>query len=223
MILADYQVNGQFPSKVATSGTAAVYFPRTLGSNGPGTTPATPTATNATGQLNLPGSQFYAAVQGQRLRVVVAGSVFTGASSTVNVTVQINTANSPATGLTTPTYTTFMTTGAVTAFSGRASWFLEGHLVIAGNSAVAADLGTGMNANFGSAAPLVQGQLSGWYEGAINQAIIPAAPANIAAIPTVTLAGQSMFTPSGLVVNITFGTGNANNAATLNQFTILGD
>lgn len=220
MILADFQVNGQFPSKVQTSGTSAVYFPRTFGPQF-NVTPATPTATNATGQLNLPGSQYFNATVGQRLRVVAAGSVFTGASSTVTITVQINTANSPSTGLTTPTYTTLMTTGAITAFSGRASWFMEGHMVIAGSAALASDLGTGVQLNSGSPAPLVQGQLSGFYEGEANQALIDVT--SMGAIPTVTWAGQPLYTPSGLVVNVTFGTGNANNQATLNEFAILGD
>src|SRR6266699_1811565 len=108
MILADYQVTGQFPSKVATSGTAAVYFPRTLGSNGPGTTPSTPTSANATGQLNIPGSQYGAAVNGQRLRVVATGSAYVGATSNVTVIIQINTGT-----LASPSYTTLASTGAV--------------------------------------------------------------------------------------------------------------
>lgn len=224
MILADYQVNGQFPSKIATSGTAAVYFPRTLGTSGPGSTPATPTAANATGQLNIPGSQYGAAVNGARLRVVASGSVYVGATSNVTVVVQINTGT-----LATPAYTTLMSTGAVSvtggAGVGRASWVLEGHLVLASNSPIAAgatgsDLGTGYQANFGSPNPFVQGQLSGAYFGAINGANL----VDLTAIPATTNPVQWVgATPAGLVVNVTFATGNAANIASLSQFTILGD
>lgn len=225
MILADYQVNGQFPSKVATSGTAAVYFPRTLGTNGPASSPLQPTATNAAGQLGLPGSQQYAAVQGQRLRVIASGSAFTAASQTVNVTMQINTGS-----IATPAYTTMATTGAQTV-NGRASWILEAHFVVAGNASLAADNGTGFFANFGSAAPLVQGQLSGLYTAAINGATLAAAwtviPAttNAVVLAALPVLSNGLYLPgtSGIVVNVAFGTGTAGNNATLNQFTILGD
>jgi hypothetical protein len=232
MILADWGANGQNPSKVATSGTAAVYFPRLIfqalqngqagGPTGfPGLqAPATPTATNATGQLMLPGSQYFVAAQGQRLRAVASGSVFTAASQTATITVQINTGT-----LATPAYTTLMTTVSG-AFSGRASWVLEAHFTVAGNASLAADSQTsGYQANFGSSAPLIQGQLSGWYEGAINNTISPAAPATIGATTNaVILAGTPpLFNTAGLVVNVAFSVGTAGNNATLNEFAILGD
>jgi|SRR5579864_4988 len=217
MILADYQVNGQFPSKVATSGIAAVYFPRTLGTNGPGTTPSTPTAANFTGQLNLPGSQYFGAIHGQRLRVVAGGSIWTAASQTTTINVILNTGT-----LASPTPTTIMT--FVTASqSGRVSWFLEGHFVIAGNASLTADNGTGYQANFGSAAALIQGQLSGYYQGSQNQTLIGVT--TMGTPPTVTLVNTSSGSPnvSGLVVNATFSVGTVGNNATLNEFAILGD
>ena len=218
MILADYQVNGMFPSKVQTSGTGKNYFPRTFGSQF-NVTPATPTDANYTGQLNLPGSQYFNAIHGQRLRVVAAGSAFTGVSSTVTILVEINTGT-----LASPTRTTLMTV-APTTVVGRMSWFLEGHMVIAGSAGLSTDLGTGQQLNSGSPAPLVQGQLSGWYEGSANQTILPAAPTSMGAIPTVQLVNTSSASPnvSGIAVSVTFSAGNASNQATLNEFTILGD
>ncbi len=222
MILADYGVNGQSPSKVATSGTSAVYFPRLIFAAAAGSfpgisTPATPTAANATGQLMLPGSQYFAAFQGQRIRAVASGSVFTGASGNVTVTVQINTGS-----LTSPAYTTLMATAATTV-NGRASWHLESHFTVAGNSSLAADTQTsGYQANFGSPAPLIQGQLSGEYFGNINGTLV-----DLTAIPATTnaviVAGSPLFNTAGLVCNVLFGTGNAANVATLNQFALLGD
>lgn len=213
MVLADFQVNGMFPSKVATSGTAAVYFPRTFGSQF-NVTPSTPTAANATGQLLIPGSQYFNAVNGQRLRVVASGSVFTAASQTVTVTVQVNTGTAAS-----PTYNTLMATAATTV-NGRAAWNLETHCAIAGNASLAADLGTGLQLNSGSPAPFVQGQLSGEYFGSINGVLVDLAV--VTPIPVVTIAGVP-YNTSGLVVNVAFGTGTAGNNATLNEFVILGD
>jgi hypothetical protein len=230
MILADWGANGQNPSKVATSGTAAVYFPRLIfqalqngqagGPTGfPGLqAPATPTAANATGQLMLPGSQYFAAAQGQRIRAVASGSVFTAASQTATITVQINTGT-----LASPSYTTLMATAATTV-NGRASWVLEAHFTVAGNASLAADSQTsGYQANFGSTAPLTQGQLSGDFFGNINGTLV-----NLTAIAATTnaviLVGTPpLFNTAGLVVNVAFGTGTAGNNATLNQFVLLGD
>jgi hypothetical protein len=229
MIVADWGATGQNPSKVATSGTAAVYFPRLQfqalrngdagGPTGfPGLqAPATPTASSAQGQLYLPGSQYFSAANGTRLRAIASGAVFTGASSTVTVTIQANTGT-----LSSPSYTTLATTGAATAFSGRASFMLECHFVIAGSSSVATDKGTGLQLNSGSPAPLVQGQLTGAYMGMINQALFPSQAAAGWVASAATTNDWNWLT-SGLVVNITFGTGNANNVATLNEFSVLGD
>lgn len=220
MILADFQVNGQFPSKIATSGAGPVYFPRTFGTTF-NVTPATPTTTNFTGQLNLPGSQYFNAVHGQRLRLVAAGSVWTAASGTVQIIVNLNTGS-----LTTVTLTPVMQTAATTV-NGRASWFLEGHMVIAGNASLSTDNGTGSQLNSGSPAPLVQGQMSGSYIGELNQTLIDLTGFNAGgAVPTVTLINTASGTSpnvSGFAVSVTYGTPTAGNNATLNEFAILGD
>jgi hypothetical protein len=217
MILADYQVNGLFPSKVATAGASAVYFPRTFGSQF-NVAPSTPTTTNATGQLNLPGSQYGPEVNGMRLRAVASGSLYSGASQTVTVTMQINTGT-----LTSVAYTT-MATASQATFTGRASWLLEAHFVIGSLSTTGftSDNATsGFQANFGSPANVVQGQLSGLYTAAMNGAGLAAA---WTVIPATTNPVQWIGpTPAGLLVNVQFVTGSANDAATLNEFAILGD
>ncbi len=219
MILADFQVNGQFPSKVATSGTSNVYFPRTFGTTF-NVAPSTPTAANATGQLNLPGSQYFNATQGQRLRVVVAGSIWTAANQTATITVQINTGT-----LTSPTYATLMTCTSPSQ-SGRISYMLEGHMVIAGNASLSTDAATaGYQLNSGSPAPLIQGQLSGSFFGNVDQTAV--ALVTMGAIPTVTLVntngGSASPNVSGLVVLASFSVGTAGNNATLSEFAIMGD
>ncbi len=210
MILADYQVNGQSPSKVATAGTGQVFFPRLLGTNF-GVAPSTPTLTNATGQLNLPGSQYFAATNGTRLRFIASGTVTTGAVTiTPTITMSVNTGT-----LTTPLYTTVVSVAQAQATASTASWFLEAHVVIGGLTVVTAG-------NFAGA--IVSGQQTAMGIGMSNN--LPAVPAWAAAAATtnpiswVNTATQSV---SGLVVGVTFGTANAANAATLNEFVILGD
>src|SRR5579864_6285464 len=112
MLLSDFGVSGANPSSIKTSGTSALYFPRTIGALGPvgASTPAfQPTASNATGQLLFPGSQYFPFTNGTRLRVIAAGTIFSAVSQTVTVTVQVNTGT-----VATPAYTTFMATGAQT-------------------------------------------------------------------------------------------------------------
>jgi len=230
MILADWGANGVNPSKIATSGTSAVYFPRLIfqalqngqagGPTGfPGLqAPVTPTSANASGQLLLTGSQYFNAVNGQGLRMIASGSVYTAASQTVTVLVQINTGSAG-----TPSYTTFATTGAQTV-NGRASWILKADFTVAGNPSNTGDVATaGYQLNSGSPAPVIQGQLSGWYGAAINGTTLAAALTVIPATTNPVVLGPAPLNTSGLVVSVAFGTGTAGNVATLNQFAILGD
>jgi hypothetical protein len=145
---------------------------------------------------------------GTRLRAVAAGTVFTAASQTVNVTVQINTGT-----VAIPNYTTFMTTGAQTV-NFRASWFLEAHFTIGGTTTQASGYQTGQ---------VVQGQLSGFYFGAVKGNTLIDFTAISAPNPVVLAGPAPQYNTSGLVVDVAFGTGTAGNNATLQQFQILGD
>jgi len=228
MILADWGATGQNPAKVATSGTSVVYFPRLQfqalangqagGPTGfPGLqAPATPTATNASGQLLLTGSQYFNAFNGQVVRMVASGSAFTGALSSVIATVQINTGT-----VASPSYTTLATGVTGASVTGRISWMLVADFTVAGNSAQSGDVATaGLQLNSGSPAPIIQGQLSGDYYGNIGGTLVTLATIGATTNPVVI--GPAPLATAGLVASVTFGTGNANNQATLNQFGIFG-
>jgi hypothetical protein len=220
MILSDFQCNGQFPSVVATPSTSPVYFPRVA--TAPWSVPAAPSATNATGQLPLSGSQQFQNQNATRFRVIASGTFTTGTASVATTfLVLINTGTLAA-----PAYTTLATGANTPGSAGTYSWLLEAHMVVGGNASLAADNGSGpFLQNYGSTPPIVQGQLSGVYMGAINSTLV-----DLTLIPATTnpvqwtYSGSGLGTvPSGLVANVVFGTGNAGNSATLNEFTVLGD
>jgi hypothetical protein len=200
MLVSDFSVSGQFPSKLTTPGTSAVYFPR------PGLTPATPTATNATGQLTLPVVQTWSVTNGIRLRVIASGTLTTGAASiATTITIQANTGT-----LLSPAYTTLMTAANTPGAAGTSAWELEAHLVVGGGV---------LPAPSPSQVPVTQittGQLVGFYFGSINGALV-----DLAIIPPTT--NPATWGGAGFVANITFGTGNAANAAALSEFEVLGD
>jgi len=213
MVLADWGATGQNPSKVATSASATpVYFPRLQYqalSNGqaggptgfPGLqAPATPTASSAVGQLIIPGSQYAPAAVGQRLRMIASGTVTTFASYTYEVIVQLNTGS-----VSSVAYTSLADTGTVTSgAAGTFPWVLEAHFSIGS----AASAPTAAN-------------IAGFYMGAGGTSTASTL-VDLTAIPT-TAGNAVVMGVSGLVVNVQFGTGHAGNAATLNEFVILGD
>ena len=205
-VLADWGVSGQNPVTAKTSLTTAVYFPRLIGSQGSFGPPFQPTASNATGQLLMPSNQYAGTTNGIRLRVVAAGTIFTAASQTVNITVQINTGTAAS-----PAYTTLMSTGVLPAFAGRASWMLEGHVTIVGATQQTSGYSVGQ---------ITQGKLSGVYFGAANSSNLIDFTAIPATTNPVTLYGANN---TGLVANVAFGTGTAGNNATLQQLQVLGD
>src|SRR4029077_1532442 len=122
MLASDFSVSGKYPATLTTPGTAQTYFAR------PGITPATPTATNATGQLTLPVPQTFAVTNGMRLRLIASGTFTTGTTSVATtITISANTGS-----LLSPAYTTLMTAANTPGAAGTYPWVLEGHFVVGG-------------------------------------------------------------------------------------------
>src|ERR1700679_4174495 len=110
--LVGYQVNGSSPSSVGGTGTTVKYFPNLLGPS-IGVGPLTPSATSAVGQLVIPNIN---TANGQHIHVDAVGYINTTAGiSCPNVTIALYAQTSAV--LTSPTYTTLATTGAVAAGS----------------------------------------------------------------------------------------------------------
>lgn len=102
-VIQDFGVNGGFPSTVGGTGTAVKYFGRNAAFNAGATwtSPATPSSTNASGLMVVPGDL---KLNGQELNIVASGAFKPGlgvtSSETVNVGVYAVTGS-----ITSPTYT----------------------------------------------------------------------------------------------------------------------
>lgn len=112
-VLSDFQVNSLNPSKVSGTGTGDFYFPRPNGSLF--TSPVTPSASSAAGQLAYPGEN---TLNGQWARIVAAGSVTTSQSSTVILTLLANHGT-----VTTPSYVTLATVTTSAVATASTNWF----------------------------------------------------------------------------------------------------
>lgn len=189
---ANFQVNGANPSTVGGTGTAAKYFtaPSRNFTSGVSTTPS---SSSAVGQLSVPGN---GELNGQTFFVTASGDFEVGsggACPSVTIDIQANTGT-----LTSPTYTTIITSGAITAqnLTGTLySWFLEGQM-------------SGTTAS---------GILSGIQYGSIDNT----ARAQIAL--TSALSGLNFGSSSpvfGLVARVTFSVSEAGNLANLYQFNL---
>lgn len=196
-VIADFQVNGLFPSNVGGTGTAIKYFPRILGSS-IGVQSVAPSATSAAGQLVVPAN---GELNGQLFKVKAAGNVlpFTG-GGTYNVVLYANTGT-----VATPSYTAIASTGAITlAQTTRSNWALDVTLV----------------------GDTVSGQVGGNYSATTNNANNKAQVPLDAFLTGVNFnAGQSSPAGNGiafgLAVGVTFSVSLASNAASLYQFQII--
>ena len=195
----DFGVNGAFGSTVGGLGTSVKYFPRPLGPS-IGVAPSTPSSTSAVGALFLPASNVF---NGQQFNVLASGSFGSDSgdpSGTVTVQVYAVTGS-----LSSPTYTSVGTTGAMTPFYAVQTWGISVELV--GTSKAGAN-----------------GILLGAYTGYLRGSVV--APTVYSATPISGLdfnAGNPALQQGavlGFVVGATFGTSDATNTATLNQFTI---
>ena len=190
--IANYSINGANPSTVGGTGTAAKYFPNLPGPS-IGASNLTPSATNAAGQLLVPGSN---RLNGQKFNVLASGNFVVGTgggSSTVTLTLSANTGT-----VASPTYTTI---AASTAYASEA---LDGvYYPFLIDVTVQGDTLSG----------IIQGTQTIYIDNSINRA---------ATALNSTLSGLNFATepPFGLVLSVTFGTSVAGNSANLYRFSI---
>lgn len=212
-VINDYGVSGLFPSNVGGTGVAIKYFPRLAYPNGNlifGTAPATPSATNAAGQLVVPG---LSELNGQLWKVKAAGNVlpFTG-GTTYQVVVQANTGTVAA-----PVYTTIADSGVITlAQATRSQWALD--ITLEGDTVSGQVFG--YYAKFSNNANFSQVALNAALTGINFNASVPAGLSTATGGPG-TAGGNAA--PFGLVVGVVFATSLAQNAASLYQFQIIAD
>ncbi len=188
-VFANWQVNGANPSTVGGTGTTAKYFvaPSANFTSGVSTTP---NSTNATGQLNLDGDN---QANGQLITVTAAGDFEVGnggACPSVTIDIQANTGT-----LTSPTYTTIATTGAITTQSNTNllyPWFLQAKFIGTTGAGIIAGTQNGSVDNTAVAVSALSSTLSGL---------------NFASFPVF-----------GLVARVTFSVSESGNKANLYQF-----
>jgi hypothetical protein len=216
----DFSVSGLFPSKLGGTGTLIKYFPRLLGPS-IGTSPATPSATNATGALFIPPASV---LNGQAFNVLAVGEFGNDTgdpSATVTIRLQIVTPNATTGSYTVnPVYTTIASTGALTpsALGIVNTWAITAKLYgsslsgIVGGSYFAYQNGALVNSTPKSTDTTVSG---------INFAggSVPASLSSATGGPG-TVGAQA---PFGLVVGVTFATSDASNAAAMYEFAITTD
>lgn len=192
-VIADFQVNGLFPSVVGGVGTAAKYFPRILGLNGPnGGQSVAPSSSSAQGQLAVPGNSV---LNGQWFDVLVGLSVGSDSgdpSGTVTIELAANTGS-----VTTPSYTVIAATSAIVPATQPLQVALKASL-------------------FGDSK---SGIVTGVYTALANSALNNSTPKVITALSAINM-GAAL--PFGLVLRATFGTSDATNTASLYQFQIAG-
>lgn len=187
----NYAINGAFGTTVGGSGTTIKYFPNVPGPS-IGVSNTTPSATSAAGQLNVPGAN---KLNGQLFEVDVVGavSIAPGISCpTVTIDLRANTGT-----ITSPSYTTIASTGAVTAGNFDNESFLI-------KATLAGDTSSG----------LLQGVFLAMFNGSVVNSTPKALVANLSGLNYAT---DPVF---GLVVGVTFSVTGAANSATLYQFAL---
>jgi hypothetical protein len=194
----DFGVNGSFGSTVGGLGATVKYFPRPLGPS-IGVAPSTPSSSSAAGSLFLPAQNVF---NGQQFNVIAAGSLGSDSgdpSGTVTVKIYGVTGSFAS-----PTYTALATTPAITPFYTVEPWMISLSLVgVSKSGANGLLVGGYVASNRGaSSTPVtVTNIISGLDFNAGNPLLAQGAVL-------------------GFVVGVTFGTTDATNTATLNEFTI---
>lgn len=200
----NFQVNGNNPSVVGGSSTSVLYFPRPYGPS-IGVAPSTPSASSAVGALFVPAGGIF---NGQQMNVVASGYFGPGAADPSSVaTVKLYAVTG---SLSSPTYTAIATTPGIADTDLANPWGISATLL--GDSE--------------------SGQLCGSYQAySLAATTAPTVlAANVAGI-NFNGDGTGLFglgnqglgkgIAFGLVVGVTFTTGNATNTASLTQFQIL--
>jgi hypothetical protein len=195
----DFGVSGAFGSKVGGLGTAVKYFPRPLGPS-IGVAPSTPSSTSAVGSLFLPAQNTF---NGQTFNIYASGSFGSDSGDpSGTVTVQLYAVTG---SLASPTYTSIATTAAITPFYAIEPWGIEvellGASVNGANGLLLASYSNIKRANTTQSLTAQTTIVTGLDFNAGNPALQQGAVC-------------------GFVVGVTFGTSDATNTATLNEFTV---
>ena len=189
--IANYSINGANPSTVGGTGTAIKYFPNLPGPS-INVANTTPSATNAAGQLLVPGNN---QLNGQPFSVIAAGNILAGSgggSTTITVAIYANTGT-----VSSPTYSTLAT------------------------GSFAAEVVDNVAYPFYIEAKLQGDTLSGIVMGT-QFVLIDNVIETVLAHTTTALTGINFATnpPFGLVCGVTFGTSESGNSANLYRFSI---
>ena len=220
----DFGVSGLFPSKLGGTGTSIKYFPRLLGPS-IGASPATPSATNATGALFMPPASV---LNGQMFNVIAVGDFGNDTgdpSGTVNIQIRAVTPNaSTGSYVVNPVYTTLASSGLLvpSPFGIVNTWAFRVQLY---GSTLAGIVGGSYNAYTNGALVAVpatkSNQSTDTTLSGINFAggTVPASLASATGGPG-TVGAQA---PFGLVVGVSFGTSDASNTASMYEFAITTD
>ena len=212
----DFSVSGLFPSKVGGTGTLLKYFPRLLGPS-IGASPATPSATNATGALFIPPASV---LNGQLFDVTAVGSYGNDTgdpSGFVQVVMQIVLPNATTGSYTVnPVYRTIAQTAlnAVVGFEPN-SWAIKASL-------------------YGDT---LSGLVGGWYFASVAGVLVNSTPKSVDTVVTgINFSGGTVpaalasatggpgtigaQAPFGLVVGVVFGTSDPTNTASMYEFSV---
>jgi hypothetical protein len=217
VVINDFSLNGITVSKVGGTGVLPKYFPRPLGPS-IGVAPSTPSATNATGMLVVPGINM---CNGQYLDVLAVGDFGNDTgdpSGSVTLRVQAVTPNAVTGSYTVnPVYTTLasstafvQTVGAVNSWAFKVSLFGSTNSGVVGGSYVAYINGALNNSTLKSTDNVLSG---------INFNSTPAPASLLAAAGGPGTQGGNA-TPFGLVVSVQFGTSDPTNTASMYEFSI---
>jgi hypothetical protein len=197
-VIADFQVNSRFPSKVGGIGTTVKYFPRILGSS-IGNVPVTPSASSPVGSLWVPGDDKLNAQQFDVYATGTFGPAAGDPSGTALIQLLAVTGSLAA-----PVYTVLADVDASAPnLLAASSWAIKAHL-------------------YGdSASGIVGGSYESYKNGAYDET--PVNVENVLSGINFNGGNVNLYqgAPFGLVVGVTFGTTDASNTAAMFQFQVV--
>jgi len=205
-VIQDFGVNGGFPSTVGGTGTSVKYFGRNaaFAAGATWTSPATPSSTNASGLMVVPGDL---KLNGQLLEVVAAGAFFPSSAISSSETVTVGVYAVTGT-ITSPTYTLL---GDSTAFAPGVDglWYnYSFDILLQGNND--------------------SGIVGGVYSAIVNNTVTRNNVALSNSLTGISFGQNGVVNgvpgalggPFGLVVGVTFSQSDAANKAKLYEFSI---